>query len=229
MPDKEMLNWVKDQQNSGFSDDKIRQALLDQGYDKDKIEEILASSTGTEKADKKPASKYAVFYILFTILNPVLIITTFAIPFLTISGVIIYLSTFMYAAIIGVITAYVFYRNCDSLKEYINHTLASSIILSIILAIINMIGEITGEFAQTMKGIAQEGVSGGSLLKMFNYEAVSNNTLHIITLIIFMLPILYYFMKRDDKQRGLLILYIIPLITYLILIFILRIITRKLL
>ena len=155
MPDKEMLNWVKDQQNSGFSDDKIRQALLDQGYDKDKIEEILASSTGTEKADKKPASKYAVFYILFTILNPVLIITTFAIPFLTISGVIIYLSTFMYAAIIGVITAYVFYRNCDSLKEYINHTLASSIILSIILAIINMIGEIMLELTQQISAITE--------------------------------------------------------------------------
>ena len=111
MPDKDMLNWIEDQQKKGFSNKQIRQTLFNQGYNTDSINNIFSSEIKESNTTSK--TTYTIFYILFTILNPVLIIATFAIPFLTISGVIIYISTFLYAAIIGFVTAYVFYKNCD--------------------------------------------------------------------------------------------------------------------
>ena len=227
MPDKDMLNWIEDQQKKGFSNKQIRQTLFNQGYNTDSINNIFSSEIKESNTTSK--TTYTIFYILFTILNPVLIIATFAIPFLTISGVIIYISTFLYAAIIGFVTAYVFYKNCDSSKEYINHTLALSIILAIILAIINIIGEVGIKLTQSFENIQQnteQASPGFSMISMFNSQAISSNILHITTLIIFILPIIYYFIKRDDKQIKLLAFYIIPLAIYLLLILVLGLISN---
>ena len=228
MPDKDMINWMQDQQRKGFSDNQIKQALIGQGYAKEKIEGFFSSNN--KNASK---SKYAIFYILFTIINPILIILTFAIPFLTINGAIIYISTFLYAAIIGFISAYIFYKNCDSTKEYVNHTLASSIILAIILAVINLVGEVGIKLTQSFKNISQgeetAGAAGSTLLTLFNSQAISNNILHIIALIIFILPIIYYFMKQEDKQMKLLAFYMMPLAVYLLLILVLGLINNAVL
>ncbi len=75
MPDERLVEWIKKQRRSGFSDKQLKEYLISYGYDINTVNEaILASSEENETNTRKKGLRTAIFGFILSLIAGVVVI-----------------------------------------------------------------------------------------------------------------------------------------------------------
>ena len=180
--------------------------------------------------------KRNLYGILMTIflLSPIglLILTVFPLlqSFIAIGNVPFYVLISIHTLIVGLLIAFMFSKVSENFKKYLTTGIIFSSILGLIFAINSMIGTILSKLsAQLSQFSAGSPMGAGGLVSMFNSEIFNANIAFILAFIFFNIPYIIFYLKREDENPKLFLLYLIPIIIFILLSFILKYVANMIL
>ena len=180
--------------------------------------------------------KRNLYGILMTIflLSPIglLILTIFPLlqSFIAIGNVPFYVLISIHTLIVGLLIAYMFSKVSENFKKYLSTGIIFSSVLGLIFAINSMIGNILSKLsAQLSQLSAGSPMGAGGLVGMFNSEIFNANIAFILAFIFFNIPYVIFYFKRKDKNTKLFLLYLIPILIFILLSFILKYVANMIL
>jgi len=175
--------------------------------------------------------KRDIYKILMTIflLSPTSMIVLLALPFiksfLSIGNIPFYVFIAIYTLILGLFMAFMFSKVSETFKRYLMSSIIFSSLLALIFAIINLIGLIILKLLENITSLAAS-TNLGSILSVFNSETLDSNIAFCIAFVAFNIPYIIFYSRRKDKKPKLALLYIIPILIYILISFILRVIVN---
>jgi hypothetical protein len=282
MADKRIVDWIKSEEAQGYSEEQLKQSLLQQGYKPADVNEAISSSRGNlnlgfnDFLSQKGTLFMVLFYILLVVfslqliagivisliqlkflnlifplifggltinyirkrnlygilmtiflLSPIglLILAVFPLlqSFIAIGNVPFYVLISIHTLIVGLLIAYMFSKVSENFKKYLTTGVIFSSILGLIFAINSMIGTILSKLSAQLSQLSAGSPMGASgLVSMFNSEIFNANIAFILAFIFFNIPYAIFYLKREDKNPKLFLLYLIPIIIFILLSFILK-------
>lgn len=282
MIDKRIVDWIKSEEAQGYSEEQLKQSLLQQGYKPADVNEAISSSKTNSSLgfnqflSQKGTLFMVLFYILFVIfslqlvagivisliqlkflnlifpllfggitinyirkrnlygilmiiflLSPIglgiLILFPLIQSFIAIGNVPFYLLISIHTLIVGLLIAYMFSKVSDNFKKYLTTGVIFSSVLGLIFAINNMIETILSKISVQLSQLSAESpMEAYGILSMFNSEIFNANIAFILAFIFFNIPYVIFYFKREDKNPKLFLLYLIPIIIFILLSFILK-------
>ncbi|MFT4343718.1 MAG: hypothetical protein ACMXYE_03135 [Candidatus Woesearchaeota archaeon] len=180
--------------------------------------------------------KKNLYEILMTIflLSPIglLILREFPLlqSFMTIGNVPFYVLISIHTLIVGLLIAFMFSKVSENFKKYLTTSIIFSSFIGLIFAINSMIGTILSQLSAQLSQLSAGSPMGATgLVSMFNSEIFNANIAFILAFIFFNIPYVIFYLKREDKNPKLFLLYLIPIILFILLSFILKYVANMIL
>ena len=126
----------------------------------------------------------------------------------------------IYALIVGMIVAYTFNKVLSDSKKYLITGLVFSLLFDLILAIDKVIATIISKLALQVQEANNSGFGMGGIMAVAVFSIMKINVFLILMLIFFNIPYLIFYFRRKDKTTSPFLLYLIPLIIFIVLSFI---------
>ncbi|MCK5026227.1 MAG: hypothetical protein KAS15_06540 [Nanoarchaeota archaeon] len=239
MVDKKIIDWIKSEEAQGYSEEQLKQSLLNQGYTAADVDEAVKLSKEDMPSNQGVPQNNSFFMVLSSILlwvlSILLIIFLGAFPliqtFLDTSNITIYIWLSLFSLVLGLLISFLFNKRCANFKKYVYVGISFSSILAVIFAINHMITNILDALGR-MIATAWEGGGqdvGGGLTALFNFDLANAYIGFALSIIFFNVPFFYYYLKREDQNLKLFFLYLIPIAIFFILIFILGFVSNYIL
>jgi len=284
---RSLVEWIKAQEAQGYSEEQVRQALINKGFKPKDVDVAIIHSRDESILSldhlliKKGKLFRALFYIITIIfslqllaeiagllislqfisvifpiifawtminyvrkrdlykilmtiflLSPTSMILLLALPliksFLSIGNTPFYVFIVIYTLILGLFMAYMFSKVSETFKRYLMSSIIFSSLLGLIFAITNVMGLIILRLTENYAHLNGDTGVFGTILNLFNSEILDPNIAFCIALVAFNIPYIIFYSKRKDKDPKLALLYIIPILIYILLSVILRYIANSL-
>ena len=239
MVDKKIIDWIKSEEAQGYSEEQLKQSLLNQGYAAADVDEAVNLSKKNIPSNQSVPQEDSFFTVLSSLFLLVLLILLMiflgAFPliqtFMYISNIAIYIWLALFSLVVGLLISFLFNKKCANFKKYVYTGISFSSILAVLFAIDHMIINILDTLGRMLATIAEEErhAYGGGLTNIFNFDLTNAYIIFALSIIFFNLPFFYYYLKREDKNLKMFLLYLIPIALFFILIFILGFVSNYIL
>ncbi len=282
MIDERIVEWVKAEKAQGYSEEYLKQYLLQQGHTPKLVDEAInlskenSSLNFSQSLSQKGPAFMILFYILLVIfslqliagivislfqsnflnlvfplifggfiinyilkkklyeilmiifiLSPfgLLILTAYPLfqSFIAAENNLIYVLISIHTLIVGTLIAFMFDKIIKTFKKYLTTGIIFSSILGLIFAINNMIGLLISKLSAHLSQLSAENPAGVSeFASIFNSEIFNANIAFTLALIFFNVPYTIFYFKREDKNSKLFLIYLIPIVLFILLSFVLK-------
>ncbi len=151
-------------------------------------------------------SPISIFFILLPMIQ-LFIPSSAALVYLLISGV---------ALVSGIIYGLLFSKTSDTSSKFIMPSIFYSMIISFVFALAKIITSILESLGRQFSALSANAPAGLSTITTIS-QPISNPTIgFLLFMIFFNAPFIKYFLLREDRKNKYLVLYVIPIITFII-------------
>ncbi len=174
----------------------------------------------------KKRNLYGILMTIF-LLSPIglLILTVFPLlkSFTAMGNVLFYALISISTFVVGLLIAYMFNKVSDNSKKYLTTGVIFSSLLGLIFATNSMIGTIISKLSAQLSQLSAGNPLGTTgIVSLFSSEIFNANIAFVLAFISFNIPYVIFYFKREDKTLKLLLLYLIPVLVFILLSFILK-------
>ncbi len=166
---------------------------------------------------------YGILMTLF-LLSPIGLLILIVLPllqgFIEIGNVPFYVFISIHTLIVGLLMAYMFNKVSENFKKYLITGIIFSSVLGLIFAVDTMIGTILSKMSAQYSLVFPDSSMGTNGL--FNSKIFNANIAFILAVLFFNLPYVIFYLKREDRNPKLFLLYLIPVILFMLLSFVLK-------
>jgi len=162
--------------------------------------------------------------VSFTVVLFPLVIFPSIYSFINIGNVTFYVLISVYALIAGMLTSYMLNKVSETFKKYLIIGIFSSLVLASIYAASGFTQTILSTLsAQLAQASINNSTETTSLIGLFGSNFFNGNIAFSLVFLFFNIPYFYFSFQREDKNLKLFLLYLIPIIIFILVSYVLSI------